>query len=295
MTDEELNLNPRPVIDWDALSDPTDEDDFSHAAFDLFKDAAQFITLAAGLRISEGSPLPRNQAIIAGHYIRMTKLMRTIMRQVHDGHGGDQQLSIFRQFIDSASTITYLLEDDGGGSRYDSYVVDSLIAEREFLKTIRAQVEARGGTKLPIEERIEHSIDATFAAAGVTEDQIPSRKKNNWPSNEARVNLLGPAAYDAYRTSSGAIHGSFADLEKHHLEEVDGGFEVWPAPARFRPQPLITMSLLGIRTIPHYFRTYVPQHPTLLGTQLAELYDQIKRLDAVHEQWLIDRRDQTRA
>jgi hypothetical protein len=60
-------------------------------------------------------------------------------------------MQLVRQFLDSPSTIIYLLDDEGDGRRYQSYLLDSLIAEREFLLAVRRQVAERGGQRLPIE------------------------------------------------------------------------------------------------------------------------------------------------
>ncbi|WP_396655563.1 hypothetical protein [Microbacterium sp.] len=124
--------------------------------------------------------LPRNHAIVIGHYARMIKLMETLIRQIADGHGGDQQIAVSREFIDSVSTVMYLLGDPGDGSRYTSYVMDSLIAEREFLKEVREQVAQRNDVMLPIEERINRSIAETLKTAGMREEDIPSRRNKSF-------------------------------------------------------------------------------------------------------------------
>lgn len=106
--------------------------------------------------------------------------MKTLIRQIADGHGGDQQIAVSREFIDSVSTVMYLLGGPGDGSRYTSYVMDSLIAEREFLKEVREQVAQRSDVMLPIEERINRSIAETLKTAGMREEDIPSRRNKSF-------------------------------------------------------------------------------------------------------------------
>lgn len=285
---------PAPrIVDYRSMNEATAEEPFTREGFELLKDAAIVLAAVAGLRTStHASGLKRNHAIVVGHYARSIKLMKSLVRQVSDGHGGDQQISINREFMDSLSTVMYLLGDPGDGSRFDSYVMDSLVAEREFLKDVRTQIAGREDVALPIEERIRRSIQDTLKAAGVKEEEIPSRKKNGWPTAQARLELLGPTAYAAYRTGSGAVHGSFNDIYKHHLVQLDDGFEIELRPQRFRPQPLLSMALLSLTTLDDYSRIFLGAPlPAGLASRRSELLTTLYRVDELHEQWLNERRD----
>lgn len=276
------------VVDFEELERATDEEPFVREGFELLKEASMLLVAVASLRtetLSDG--LPRNHAIIIGHYARMAKLMKTLIRQIADGHGGDQQIAVSREFMDSVSTVMYLLADSGDGTRYTSFVMDSLIAEREFLKDVREQVAQRGDVLLPIEERINRSIAETLAAAGVREEDIPSRRNNGWPNAQARIDLLGSTAYAAYRTGSGAVHGSFAHIYKNHLEETVGGFEIELRPQRFRPQPLLSMALLSMITLAEYSRIFLKMPlPNVLGERGRAIQSLLRRVDEQHEMYL---------
>lgn len=287
-------LPPPRQVDYDALDAATSETPFVREGFELLKDAMVVLTTVAGLRTStQAAGLDRNHAIIVGHYARSIKLMKSLVRQVADGHGGDQQISINREFMDSLSTVMYLLADPGDGSRFDSYVMDSLVAEREFLKDVRTQIAGREDVVLPIEERINRSIHETLAAAGVKEEDIPSRKNNGWPNAQTRLELLGPTAYAAYRTGSGAVHGSFNDIYKHHLEQVDGGFEIELRQQPFRPQPLLSMALLSLITLDDYSKKFLGMPlPEAIASRRTELLRTLYRVDELHEKWLNDRRSE---
>jgi hypothetical protein len=182
-------------VDIASLENATSEEPFLRASFELLKEARALTSIASGIVMGETSGHSRNGAILCGHLVRMTKLMRTMIHNIVHGHGGEQELPLMRQFLDSASTLIYLLDDDLDGSRFQSYLLDSLIAEREFLLDVRRQVAERGGQRLPIEARIERSIADTFASAGLDETKIPSRRQNGWPSAQERIRLLGPVAY----------------------------------------------------------------------------------------------------
>jgi hypothetical protein len=228
----------------------------------------------------------RNEAILIGHLVRMGKLMRAIIAGVADQHGGDQQAQLVRQFLDSASAMKYLLEDLSDTSRFDAYIFDSLIAEKEFLKDIREQVIARGSEKWNIEERIERSIQQTFDTAGVTEADVPARKDNKWPSAQERLALFGPTAYSAYRTGSGAIHGSWHDLERHHLELVNGKFHPYTDPVPERPQPHFAMGLVGIEIAQEYIDKCVPDAKYLFVPRFEDFFERLSRANDLHEEFL---------
>ena len=73
------------------LEDATEEEPFVREGFELLKEAAVFLTAVAGLRTAlHSNGLARDHAIVVGHYARMVKLMKSLIRQLSDGHGGDQ-------------------------------------------------------------------------------------------------------------------------------------------------------------------------------------------------------------
>lgn len=263
----------------------SDEDSVHvHAGFELLKEVAVFAAVVASLRHGD-EPLTRNRAIAMGNLIRIARLARSMVAQVADGHGGDQQLALSRQLLDSAATLAYLIEnDEEHADRFDSYAFDGLIAEREFLKDVRAQIARRDGTRLPIEDRIENSIRDTLLAAGIDESDIPSRRSNGWPSAETRMKLLGPVAYSAYRTSSGAVHGSFTDLFLHYLEfDGSGGFEVREPAYPYVPQTLLTSGLLTLEAAALVLRTYINPVPLELQRAFFRLHSRLRQADEYHE------------
>lgn len=276
---------------FEELEGAVDEDPFVREGFELLKEATVVLTAVACLRTAlHSNGLTRDHAIVVGHYARMVKLMKCLVRQLSDGHGGDQQIAISREFMDSSSTVSYLLGDPGDGTRFTSYVMDSLVAEREFLKDVRKQVAQRSHLMMPIEERINRSIAETLAAADVREEDIPARRNNGWPSAQARMEILGPTAYAAYRTGSGAVHGSFTDIYKNHLTETPEGFEIELRPQAFRPQLLLTVAMLSLLTLSDYCVRFLGQPlPETLESRGRALLELLRRVDDLHERHLTDR------
>lgn len=193
--------------------------------------------------------------------------------------------------MDSFATLHYLLNDAGDGTRFDSYVFDGLIAERELLKTVREKVAERDGELLFIEHRITRSIEDTLRAAGVTETDIPSRKTNGWPSVESRLTDFAVELYVTYRTSSGAVHGTFTDLEKHYLiEKENGRFDLIQSPYPFRPQSLTSLARLMLIVVAEYARRHQPTFVAQFGDQHGATHEHLVRLDELHETFLESRR-----
>lgn len=292
---EELDLNSirRYEVDFDTLTRAASEDEFLRVSFELLRESTQLLVAVAGtLDQDHVEGFTRNEAILVGHLIRMSKLMRAVIAGIADEHGGDQQMQLTRQFLDSASIIKYLLQDKTDVSRFDAYVFDSLVGEKEFMKNIREQIALRGGEKWDIEERMERSVQQTFMSAGVTEDEIPSRKKINWPNAQTRLALLGPAAYSAYRIGSGMIHGSWYDIERHHLERVDGNdgnFFPYTDPMPERPQPLFSMALLAVLVAQEYVFECIPEAVALYEGRFTDLIERLDRADGLHEAYLVRR------
>jgi Family of unknown function (DUF5677) len=280
------------AVDFEELRSATSEMPFLKVSFELLKEAAGLTIMATGISPEPSPTRARNQAIYIGHLVRMVKMMRTTIRSIVDDHGGDQQMQLARQFLDSASALAYFLEDVGDTSRLDAYVNDSLIAEREFLADVHRQITERGGQKLPIEDRIEQSIRTTFQLAGVEPEDLPSRSKNNWPSAQERLKLLGPTAYSAYRMGSGSIHGSWHDLERNHLELVNGAFQPYHEAAPTRPQPLFAMSLLAASIVRDFIRKLLPAAQPLFEPRIVGFLERLRQADELHEAFVTNRAGQ---
>jgi hypothetical protein len=294
MSSNQPPLWPDPTIDThydrEALLRASNESEFVRVAFELLKQAGILVALPVVIR-NEGSKhgWERDDAILVGHLLRMHRLIMGSIRQIADGHPGDLQVSTDRQFIDSAATLVYLLEDDGSGERYNAYIFDSLIAERELLAEVERNVEARAGDALPIEERLRASIEETLAAAGVTIDQIPGRRGNKWPSAKDRIDNLGSGVYFGYRAGSSVIHGAFGDIEKHYLERVGDRFEV-TGPLPFRPQTLTMMSQMTAYVTSRYMQSRRPDLWQHYGRGVEPFFDEVHQLDELHEDYLTLRR-----
>jgi hypothetical protein len=134
------------------------------AAFYLARQCTHLAAIVSCLKPIR--PLVRNPAILTGLAVRLSKLMKILIRDLSNREPY-QQLGISRQVIETIATLEYLLADDGSGTRFDQYVQNSLIAEREVLDDIKRNIKKRGGNPAHIETRMTRSIEETARAAGV--------------------------------------------------------------------------------------------------------------------------------
>ncbi|WP_158171282.1 DUF5677 domain-containing protein [Rhodococcus sp. JT-3] len=272
-------------VDFDALAKTNHEHEFVRTSFELLKEAAQLVTLTAAAVTTETEQgADRNKAILSGHLVRIVKLYRPMIRCVLDEHGGMEQMHLMRQFLDSVSILNYLLDDPDDTSRFDNYVFDSLVSEVQTLVSIENQVKADGNRSLdPVELRMISSIHASFAAAGVKREDIPSRGNIKWPNAERRMDLISPRAYVMYRLASSSIHGSWHELERNHLQYKDGKFFPNYDSGDIYAQPLFTMALFGAALSRDYLSALRPEAFEVLGPRLAALIAKVARSFDLHE------------
>ncbi|MER7278054.1 DUF5677 domain-containing protein [Dactylosporangium sp. NPDC000244] len=270
--------------DWRALREATDENPFMHAAVELLKGALGVTSALAG--IVPDQPYDLHAAIRCGLLVRACKLCTDLVADACMLMGR-QQIALTRQLLETLANLSYLCGDDECGARHLAFIQDSLIAEREFLKVVERQQAANSAAELPIEARIRASINDTARAAGIEVDQIPGRRQINWPSALDRIEMaFGPTAYPSFRTGSGAVHGTWHDLLRNHLRQVDGGFEPDFGAATARPQPLLSATIQLTTVAITYLRRQSHHHQQMFDEPLAAALGFAFRTDDMHERWI---------
>jgi hypothetical protein len=202
----------------------------------------------------------------------------------HDS--GYQQEVIVRQVIEVAANYFYLSEDDESGSRHDAYVLNTLAEEKANLAVIAEQIAERGDAAMPIEQRMRSSIERMASAAGVKFENVPGKRKIDWPGAVDRLGLAGPVAYMPYRTGSNAIHAGWTALLLRDIKEVDGGFTLdnGPTPS---VQSMTAAAVLTADTAVHYLGVDgTDAERTWFEERLAGASDRIQALDEAHERFI---------
>ncbi len=271
-------------VNWATLEKPTSEDDFGEASFELLKEAGIIAHLAAGLL--PNMSLSRDRAILYALILKASKLSCGMIAMTAK-HGADRQLVVTRELLECLATLSYLIEDDGSGARFQQYVEASLVAEREFLKTIHTNVKKRGD-KWEIEASMERSINATAAAAGISDvSALPGRAKIGWPNAEELLKELGENVYPSYRTGSSVLHSAWADILRNQLiHKDDGTFDLRFEDTSPRPQPLYAAGLL-VCDLTHGFLARVrPDALDHFKPRLDDLRERLLRVAQLHGEWL---------
>jgi hypothetical protein len=240
--------------DWAPLESATSESTFMAPTVELLKEAVALSLMAAG--VVPSAPFARDDAIRCGLLVRIGRLGGVLVRDVCVGDG-DQQMSISRQLMDSTATMLYLIEDDDDGGRHAAF-----------------------------ETRSRRSIARSAKAAGVDLDSLPSRKAIGWESAEERMKLLGPTSYPAYRMGSAALHGTWNDIYRNYLIEVDGGFLPRFQIRSPRPQPLTACTVLITTAATAYLGRRPVSEREVFEHRLHDLDERTRRLDALHEEFL---------
>jgi hypothetical protein len=155
------------------LSSLESEDDFEEAAFELLKECSMTVVWLMG-RVPP-MPFERNEAIRRGLLKRLNLLGKSLLSDI-SGNSGYQQLQIVRQIVETASNDFYLSGDDASGARHDAYVKNSLAEEKANLRFIAEQIKERGGDPLPIEQRMQRSMERKASVAGIDLDSVPTKK-----------------------------------------------------------------------------------------------------------------------
>lgn len=288
--DSALASLPIYHVRFEELKAASSETVFVEAGFGLLDQSLKHLHLSAQLyKLDRPEGMDRNEAIVVGHLVRMAKLVHAILGKAQQDRGGDQHSAVARQFLEGLSIVEYLTQDTTDNARFDAYVHDGLIAEKEFAKVVAKEVAGRGGERWDIEDRLDASIDGTFGSAGVERNSLPGRRKIAFPNVEARLTLIGPTMYGLYRASSGGIHGTWSDVGNNHLI-VDGDkFHPNFESKVVRPQIFTSMALWGTRACLLYVESYLPDCFSRIQPRMATQLETIAKVDEMHEKWLITR------
>ncbi|MFC4602733.1 DUF5677 domain-containing protein [Rhodococcus kronopolitis] len=288
--DTALASLPTYDVRFAELEAATSEVPFVEAGFGLLGQSLKYLYLTACMyKVERPDGMDRNEAIVVGQLVRMYKLVHAILGKAQQDRGGDQHTAVARQFLEGVSVIEYLTQDIADGMRFDAYVQDGLIAEKEFAKVVATEVAERDGKRWEIEDRLDTSINGTFRRAGVDKDALPGRKRIAFPNVETRLNLIGPTMYGLYRASSGGIHGTWNDIGNNHLTMNGDKFHPDFEPNAVRPQIFTSMALWGTRACLVYVKSYLPDCYSRLQPRMGSQIETVAKVDELHEKWLNSR------
>lgn len=185
---------------------------FEALAFELYKETAILLNVASNASTAESGVLTRNQAICAGLLMRIVKFRTVVLQLSTSDNRGEIAIVLNRSIQESAVNLRFLLLKDEDRF-FDQFVEFRLGPERELYDSVQSNIAARGGQRLPIEERMLASIDRACKASGKEIAKVDP-KPRDWGGNvRNRLLALGQEnLYVPFRLVSHAVHGTWVDL-----------------------------------------------------------------------------------
>jgi hypothetical protein len=157
-----------------------------------------------------------------------------------------------------------------------------------------ANIEARGGIRLPIEDRMLSSISAAVTRSGFSITDLSPDEPKSWGERSLyqRAKAVGfEVIYlAAFGGGSQNVHGNWMDLLEYHLEEDGDGFV--PALEWHKPRPQVGLTIAQMTTdVVMRFSRLVEAFEDIHGLddRLENLAKRINRANVAHEQFVTSR------
>ncbi|MHB1195191.1 MAG: DUF5677 domain-containing protein [Longimicrobiales bacterium] len=285
----EIAAIDRTQVDEEALLAATSEQEHLRVAYDLTREGTSLIGIVASITEKPGSYWSAEEAVVGGQMVRVFRLLRALLEQVRADRA-EIAWVISRMIVETVISVRYLLAH-GDTEVVRSYLHQSLQHEVQLQKTITANIAARGGEVLPIEQRMLKSIQRDFARSGVNPKDIPTNKIRNWGGKTLFDKAKELGEEQAYLSLFGGpsrnVHGNWHDLLQHSLRYVDGcGFRPRLEDRPLRPHLLHADAILSIEAAQAYVGTFNEQASEALRNRLTELLERVHRANDIHEEWL---------
>jgi hypothetical protein len=217
----------------------------------------------------------RRLALLAGHMVRMYKLYDTCLFLLVEERA-EPAIILMRSLTETAINLAFLLLNEDP-ALIDKYMRSSLAYERKRWDEIEKR---KHRPPLPIEVSMQASVERAFSRAGLKVTDV-EWKERNWAGNTfakaEKVSKSGEADmvgwYEfAFRPTSHAVHGTWHDLESHHLREENGQLLPELQYTSSQPQMIDGPSVICLQAA----RSYVSHTAPGVGN---ELVDRIQKIE----------------
>lgn len=217
--------NP-PDITEDLLQQCHDSGDFSPVFFEWYKYVAVVANVFASIR--QDSPAVRSfphpqYAALVGLLNRCTRLMHSNVALSHEGLFGETTAILDRCIFETSVRIIWLCRQQSNQA-FTRFFAEGLKTEIALKEKISANITARGGEALAIEQRMLGSIERCIRTSDLTEAQIVESKK--LPDMATMIESL---KHDhlmyivGQKLGSHHVHGTWPSLLFHYLDRDDDG------------------------------------------------------------------------
>lgn len=286
--DEILETINHIEVTPEQLASLKNEDDFMHLSVELMKETASIVALAAGVLPPDSKKWTRDQAIIGGNFVRLSKLLSAHLDQICQKRQ-EVVFIISRLLFENVVNIKFLIKNDST-ELFDSYVKYALRNERKLRDLISKNIENRKGISLHIEHRMLSSIEKVARKSGIKIDDVLPNQPKEWGNKNfyERTKDVGlESTYlGLYGGSSRSIHGNWTDILDHHLEYSDQGFSPKFEWGRPRPQQILPIAQLILETTKEFLLHVGSATDAPIIRRIDSIFDNTKAADSAHEDWL---------
>lgn len=272
------------------ISEFNSNDAFMEAYVELLKQTIELLYRVVGLRYFDEDGIPqiidKDEAVIGGNMTRLIKLNVSFLQNVCE-----RKLEICniisRCIAETYVNIKYILIE--GEERVKrNYIKNSLITEKELWDTILSNIRENDGEVLPIEDRMQKSIQESFEVSDFDVEEV--KRSSKWKSIKSRSDkVAGEMFYSVYYgISSHSVHGNWQDILSHNLNKEKDGFTLNLDWKSSKPQSIDGPIGLNLDVLKIFndkeLSNYIPHD--ILKESLKNLTKYHGCLIESHEQWI---------
>lgn len=290
---ETLNEIEAVAVEDEAIAAYTSEDQFNYLTVELLKEVGSFVCVAASILPADTKHWSRNQAVYGGHLVRLFKLISALLDQICQKRR-ETTFILARLAFETIVNLAYFVEY-GSPELFEQYIRYSLRHEKRLHNRLTAKVAARGGIRLPIEDRMLSSIEAAAAKSNLSIADLSPDEPKSWGEGNLFQRAKAVGLDVIYLAASGGssqnVHGNWMDLLEYHLEADDGeGF--LPSLEWHRPGPQVGLAIaqMAAEVVARFF-SLVKAFEEMQGLdiRLEDLARRIHRANVGHERFVTNR------
>ncbi len=267
------------------------EYEFMDAQIELLIHTIELIHIIVGIKYYNLNGMPKkidkNEAVIGGNLARLIKLNTSFLQNICEGKL--EICHILNRCIAETALNTKFLLIEGGEGVKRNYIKHSLIIEKELWDIILSNIKNRNGNVLPIEERMQKSIQNSFDKSDFELDEV--KRSSKWKSIKDRASVVADEMFYSvfYGISSHSIHGNWQDILFHNLKKIEHVFELnleWNEP---RPQIINGAVILNLDIVKIFCELELKSDTTatLVIEKCKILNDYLANLIQNHEKWML--------
>ena len=286
----------RIELNEDLIREYKNESQFMEICVELFKVIGHLTILISNISKQDDAgniiKLNKNEAIIVGNLIRLSKLMIAFIQQTCEKRREITDILI-RCIFETTINLNYFLKNKNNEAIFEDYILSSLSTELKLYNDITKNINDRGSI-LPIEERMLESIVSSVNDSGFDIKKIDTKRKYIKIFDKAK-DVFNERSYLYYISlPSHSIHGNWQDLITHHLTCEDELFlpkNNWSIP---RPQQINSAVFIIIEFLLEYisFALEPCQEREYLIWELFYHREINIKLNDLHEEFLVRKQNE---